>query len=69
MSKFTSYGPEPQGTGITGKMGMGLLLIIIGAIMLFFMPEQKEIAQGIIGAGLASAVIGGGHKVYKGVNK
>jgi hypothetical protein len=69
MSKFTTYGPEPEGTGITGKTGMGLLLIIIGAIMLYAMPEQSEIAKGIIGAGLASAVIGGGHKVYKETNK
>jgi hypothetical protein len=66
MSKFTRYGPEPQGTGITGKTGMSILQVLVGIAVYYTIPEAKEEAVGAILIALLGLGIGSGHKVYKG---
>ena len=50
---------------LTGKTGMGLLLVLLGGAILFFKPDMQEYATGMITAGAMSLGVGLGHKAIK----
>lgn len=51
----------------SGKTGLSLVQLAVGIAVYYLIPEQKELALGIIGTAVAGGMIGAGHKFKKGM--